>query len=248
MLLETWVELFEQRENQTHCVVEGRIPVQALLDSPEHCEAIFTTNPTQLQLSHPPHKTVPCQTITKQQASALLGYQFHRGHIAIARKPTLSFQEWWQNSPLIVVIPELADPGNLGAIIRNSRALGAEAILCSTSGASPFNAKAIRAAAGATFHIPIFVSAQLDCDLKWLTQRSQIIAAALSPDAPAPENLSLSPPVSLMLGREDTGLTPRWQNYADTLTQIPMQHGFDSLNVASSSAILLYEIQKALST
>ena len=258
MLLDSWVELFEQRESQTHCIVEGRIPVQALLDSSEYCEAVFTTNLAQLNLGAPPHDAVPYQTITKQQASTLLGFQFHRGHIAVAQKPTLSFQEWWQNSAgicsggvrdpqLIVIIPELADPGNLGTIIRNSRALGAEAILCGTSGTSPYNAKAIRAAAGATFQIPIFVSTELQQDIEWLAQRSQIIAAALSPDACAPEEISLTPPVSLMLGREDTGLDSCWLDYADALTKIPMQHGFDSLNVASSSAILLYEMHKALS-
>ncbi len=238
---EPWKDLLRQGESSTHFIVEGRQAVQSLINSPYHCDALISTGAT---ITAPTN--IPSYTITKESASEILGFHFHRGHLAIGRKSNFNIRDWWQAPQLITVVPELADPGNLGTILRNSLALGADAILCGNSGTSPYNAKAIRAAAGATFQLPLFVSSDISKDLSWLAKRSQLIAASPSSQSVSIEDIKIKAPISLLLGKEDTGLHGEYLDYVDTFTKIPMHNAFDSLNVANSSAILLYELRKKL--
>ena len=142
-----WRNLLQEGETETHFIVEGQIPVERLQDSLYSIDKIIRIG----------------KDLSRDEASSLLGFHFHRGYLAIARKPI--------NPPLsevtkgtLVVLPEIADPGNLGTIIRNTSALGGEGILLG-KGASPFNAKAIRASAGNLFNLPVRLASDFISDL-----------------------------------------------------------------------------------
>ena len=222
-----WKSLLSARETGTHFIVEGQLPVERLQESSYLVEKIICIG----------------DDISREEASSLLGFQFHRGYLAIARKP--------ENPPLsamsegtLVVLPEIADPGNLGTIIRNSAALDGAGVILG-KGASPFNAKAIRASAGNLFRLPVRRSPDLLSDLAELRKTHTILGTSLSKDSIPICNLpSISGKIALLLGSEDFGLSGIIESLCDHLVHLPMSRGTDSLNVASASAIFLHELRK----
>ena len=221
-----WRQRLTERESDTHFVVEGRLAVERLQDSDYEVEKVI-------------HVGVD---LTRDEASQLLGFQFHRGHLAIARKlPNPGLPDFGPGT--IVIRPEMADPGNLGTIIRNTAALGGSGVIIGT-GASPYNAKAIRASAGTLFKIPVRRSPDLRADLRSLSTTHTLIGASLSSSS---SPLTQLPPLkrtpALLLGPEDFGLSPEIEKICHHLAFLRMARNVDSLNVASASAIFLHELR-----
>mgnify|MGYP005694043835 CR=1 FL=1 len=224
-----WRNLLQKGETETHFIVEGQIPVKRLQNSSYSIDKIIRIG----------------QDLSRDEASSLLGFHFHRGYLAIARKP--------ENPPLfevmkgtLVILPEIADPGNLGTIIRNTAALGGAGILLG-KGASPFNAKAIRASAGNLFNLPVRRASDLISDLTEIRRTHTILGTSLSENSFTIDNLRPIPnKIALILGPEDFGLNKTIESHCDQLIHIPMSRGTDSLNVASVSAIFLHKVQQSL--
>jgi tRNA G18 (ribose-2'-O)-methylase SpoU len=211
-----WRQRLSERESDTHFVVEGRLAVERLQASKYEVEKVVRIG----------------VDLTRDEASQLLGFHFHRGHLAIARKPT-------QPKLSDFILPEIADPGNLGTIIRNTAALGGSGVIVGL-GASAYNAKAVRASAGTLFKLPVRKSPDLQADLVALATTHTLIGASLS-ERSLP--LSQLPPLerlpAILLGPEDFGLNPKIEALCHHLSYIPMSREIDSLNVASASAIFL---------
>ncbi|MFT6239772.1 MAG: tRNA G18 (ribose-2'-O)-methylase SpoU [Akkermansiaceae bacterium] len=227
-----WKSLLQKRETPTHFIVEGHLPVSRLKDS-----------------SYLIEKELKIGTdLSREEASNLLGFHFHRGHLAIARKPSNPpLQDLQKQKGTLVILPEIADPGNLGTIIRNTAALGGSGILLG-KGASPYNAKAIRASAGNLFRLPVRQSPDLLADLLQLKQTHTLIGTSLSPNSVPLQNLPATPEKpALLLGPEDFGLTPEIEALCHHLVHLPMARSVDSLNVASASAIFLHQLQQSFS-
>lgn len=220
-----WRTLLTERETPTHFVVEGQIPVARLKESSYHIEK-------ELRIGH---------DLSREEASELLGFHFHRGHLAIARKPANPPLETFEKGTL-VILPEIADPGNLGTIIRNTAALGGAGILLG-KGTSPFNAKAIRASAGNLFRVPVRQSPDLLADLKILRKSYTFIGTSLSPHSLPLQDLPEISNPALLLGPEDFGLSHEIESLCHHLTHLPMARDVDSLNVASASAIFLHSLK-----
>lgn len=138
---------------------------------------------------------------------------------------------------LILIAVDIEKPGNLGAMARTADAAGADALLVAGTASDPWNPNAIRASTGAVFTLPI-VDATLD-DVRALTL--QKVAAVVGAPA-AYTSVDLTRPTALIVGAEDEGLDVHWREAADMHVSIPMRaHTADSLNAATSAALLLYE-------
>lgn len=222
-----WKTLLAARETDSHFIVEGRHAVERLQQSSYFIEKTIRIG----------------EDLSRDEASSLLGFHFHRSHLAISRKPeNPTLTKVTQGT--LVILPEIADPGNLGTIIRNTAALGGSGILLG-KGASPFNAKAIRASAGTIFKIPVRRSPDLIEDLNHIAQTHTLIGTSLSEGSLPLDQLPDSPsPPALLLGPEDFGLPPEIESLCHHLTHIPMTREIDSLNVASASAIFLHHLRK----
>lgn len=221
-----WRDLLAQREGPDHFVVEGQLAVERLVDSDYEVEHVIKIG----------------DKLSREEASELLGYQFHRGYLAIARKRKPARLSDFASGPL-VILPEIADPGNLGSIIRNTTALGGSGIIIG-KGSSPYNAKAIRASAGTLFKLPVRKSDDILTDLQELAKSRIIIGTSLSENAVPFDLLPiLDKPCCLLFGPEDFGLNEEIQSLCHHLTYLPMANEVDSLNVAAASAIFLHNIQ-----
>jgi len=146
----------------------------------------------------------------------------------------------------IVILENVADPTNVGAIFRSVAGIGADAVLVTLRCSDPFYRRAIRVSMGTVLQVPW---TRLSGD--WGEARSvlaasgfHVAALALEPGAVSLREFAARAPerVALVLGAEGEGLTPEALSAADTIVQIPMAHGIDSLNVAATAAVAMYAL------
>lgn len=164
------------------------------------------------------------------------------GVVAIAKRgyriPEVPF------TGLVLALETIQDPGNLGTMIRTATAAGASGLLLSADSVDLDNPKVLRASAGQWFRLPMAVSP----DLKTIVQtakEAQMQVVATSPSATLTYwQVDWSKPSLILLGNEGAGLSAELKNLADLQVKIPLSPGVESLNVAISAALLLYEAQR----
>jgi tRNA G18 (ribose-2'-O)-methylase SpoU len=146
----------------------------------------------------------------------------------------------------VVVLEDLTDVDNLGALARHAAAFGADAMLLSPRCADPFYRKAIRTSLGAVFGLPIVRARAWPGDLEGLRAGGLPVIGAVVDDGATP--LAQFPPparFALLLGAEGPGLSAAARAACDHLVTIPMSAGADSLNVATAGAIFLYALLRS---
>ena len=147
-------------------------------------------------------------------------------------------------NPLIVILPGLNDPHNVGAIIRTAEAVAADAVILVEGKGTPVNAAVHKASAGAVSHIRLCKVRSLTACLRTLRERGfQVIAA----DMHAEKNytdVDFRLPSVLAMGSEGKGLGPQSREQCDSLVRIPIAGCVESLNVSVSAGVLLYEAMR----
>lgn len=177
----------------------------------------------------------------------LTGFEMHRGAMASMHRPPLaSVAELIATAKRIVVLENIVDHTNVGAIFRSVAGLGADAVLITPRCADPLYRRSVRVSMGTVLQVPWTrlpewpLAAQLLHD-----EGFHLAALALSDDAVTLDDFAASTPekVAIILGAEGDGLSAAALENADSIVTIPMQHGVDSLNVASASAVALYALR-----
>ena len=142
----------------------------------------------------------------------------------------------------VLVLEDLVDHTNVGAVFRSGAALGFDAVLLSPRCADPLYRRAVKVAMGAVFSLPWTRVPDWGTALPDLGRRGYMtVALTLAPDAvPVEEAVAGVDRLALVLGTEGHGLSRRWEQGADRRAVIPMQAGIDSLNVAAASAVACY--------
>jgi TrmH family RNA methyltransferase len=146
--------------------------------------------------------------------------------------------------PLVSVLVDVQDPGNVGAIARVSEAAGATGLLACGSSADPFGWKALRGSMGSAFRLPIAQEADTAAAIAALRARGlQIVGTA--PAAAIPfDRVEWRRPTAFLVGSEGAGLDAAAARAADVMAAIPMQPPVESLNVAVSAGLLAYEARR----
>ena len=187
----------------------------------------------------------PVYVVPDDVAERLTGYRVHRGALAsLARKPLPDARAVIENARRIVVLEDLVDHGNVGAIFRCAAALGVDAVLLSPRCADPLYRRSVKVSMGAVFAIPYARMAGWFDGLAEL-KSGGFHVLALTPDErarPLAGPLRAAEKVALLLGTEGDGLSGRWLDAADEAVRIPMNPaaraaGVDSLNVVAAAAI-----------
>lgn len=166
------------------------------------------------------------------------------GIIAVARQQAHSIKDIQPGTkPLLLVLEGIEKPGNLGAILRSADGAGVDAVILVDCVLDLYNPNAIRASQGLLFKMPT-ICVERTYLMQWLSDK-KIQCVATTPDAPKVYwEVDYSLPTAFLLGSESDGLSTYWLNQADTCVQIPMSGNADSLNVAASAAICLYEAKR----
>ncbi len=171
------------------------------------------------------------------------GFPVHRGALAsFNRKPLEAPEALIAGADRLLVLEDLNDHTNLGAVFRSAAALGWRPILLTPRCADPLYRRAIRTSMGAVFSVPW---TRIDwAEGGGVIRTAGLSLVALTPSVDAVVIDQLVPPrrIALVLGSEGAGLSTRWLEAADVRVRIPMHAGVDSLNVAAAAAIALYTL------
>jgi tRNA G18 (ribose-2'-O)-methylase SpoU len=184
----------------------------------------------------------PVYAVPPGVARELTGYRVHRGALAsMQRRPLPSVAEVTGQARRIVVLEDVMDHTNVGAIFRCVAALGFDGVVLAPRCADPLYRRAVRVSMGAVLSVPY---ARMD---DWRDGLGGLRAAgfrllALTPaaDAVPIAEVPHDGRLALLLGGEGDGLSARWRGQADASVRIPMARGIDSLNVAAAAAIACY--------
>jgi tRNA G18 (ribose-2'-O)-methylase SpoU len=241
-------------------VVEGALAVRRLLDAgPQsrfELESLVCT-PSQRELLVGAYPRVEELTLElgRRELAELVGFDFHRGVLACARRPPTGVDEarlaeLGSRARLTIVAAErLADPRNLGALVRNAAAFGVDAVLADARGADLFARLAIRASVGNVFRVPCFVVDEFGEAVAGLARAldASLVATTPAEDAEELRSSAATRPerMILLVGNEGAGLSEDSLARADARVRIPVDPASDSLNVAAATAVLLYELQNS---
>lgn len=176
----------------------------------------------------------------------LTGYLLHRGVIAAMQRPALpTVEALLATSSRVIILENVADPTNVGAIFRSVGAIGADAVLVTPRCSDPFYRRSIRVSMGTVLQVPWTRLGDWPSTRELLTAHGfQIAALALSADAVSLRDFVAPGKLALVLGAEGEGLTAEALAAADTVVQIPMAHGIDSLNVAATAAVAMWALAR----
>lgn len=176
----------------------------------------------------------------------LTGYHLHRGALAAMHRPVLPDPaDLLRDARRVVVLEDIVDHTNVGAIFRSVAGLGADAVLVSPRCADPLYRRSVRVSMGTVLQVPWTRIPEWDEAAPILHDAGfEIAALALADDAVDLAAYAASAPekVALVLGSEGDGLSRTALAAADRVVTIPMLHGVDSLNVASASAVALWAL------
>ncbi len=178
-----------------------------------------------------------------------------QGIILIARRPANGRETIEQRLrageatlPLVLFLKEINNPANLGAIMRTAEAAGVAGVVVSTGSADVHSPKATRAAMGASFRVPVWDGVTFDEGVEWAKRLGlTTIAADISGDTSYADN-NWSKPRLLIFGSEAHGLSVEELARVDTKIIIPMADSVESLNLAVSAGIIMFEAVRQLKT
>jgi tRNA G18 (ribose-2'-O)-methylase SpoU len=235
-------------------IAEGRFVVRRLLtESTCPARSIMLTEQARIAMSDvlASRPDVPVYVVTPSVINSITGFNIHRGCLAVGERPEpRPWQDVILGARLIVFLERVANADNVGSVFRNAAAFGVDAVLLDEATTDPLYRKAIRTSMGAALVMPFARVPDLPDAIAQLRTEG-FATVALTPSAgaiPLPEVVSDAGgrPVALVLGHEGEGLTERSLAACEYHARIPISSDVDSLNVATASAIALYEFNADL--
>ena len=244
----------------------GCVPVSVLIEEKE-----LEKGAAKL-LSRPECVDIPIYTAPFEVLSQLTGFQLTRGLLCAMKRPALpSVEEVCKNARRIVIMENVVNPTNVGAIFRSAAALNMDAVLLTAGCSNPLYRRASRVSMGTVFQIPwTYICPDIPkkspenlkykmtntCPPKWpedgMKQLRELgfktAAMALSDNSVSIDNPELlkEEKLAIILGTEGDGLADTTIADCDYTVKIPMAHGVDSLNVAAASAVAFWQLGNKL--
>jgi tRNA G18 (ribose-2'-O)-methylase SpoU len=238
--------------HEEQIVIEGRFAVSRALQCGYRPDTILTTQDTLHTFTDLPLETT-VEVLSRQDLSQVSGYDFHRGCLALGRRPQpvntvsamldrLRPDRGDVIDRTMLLLERVTDPQNLGAIVRTAHALGVDPIFVSRDCADPWSRRVIRTSMANVFATPPVIVDDL-CEVadRLATEAHvPLVAAALTDDAVSIDTFERGQgPLALMLGNEGAGLSASLLNRALTTVKIPVRGVSDSLNVAVAAGIFM---------
>jgi tRNA G18 (ribose-2'-O)-methylase SpoU len=230
-------------------VAEGEKVVRRLLESPLEVVSLLLTPDWLDRLAGSGHlegrEDVTAFLAEIDLLRGIVGFNMHQGIMAVAKVPAGISLSDLRPDHLLVALDGLRISENVGVIVRNCAAFGVEAILVGEISCSPYLRRAVRSSMGAVFRVPVIHVPCLADALMAVGQKFGTRVVAADPHgAGTIYDARLTGSVCIVLGNEDRGVAPEIAGLAHVRAAIPMHNRTDSLNVASASAVFLYEASR----
>jgi len=193
------------------------------------------------------HEDVPVYVVPAEVAELLTGYAIHRGLLAAMHRPELPAPaQLLRGARRVLVLDDIVDHTNVGAMFRGAAGLGADAVLVGPRCADPLYRRSVRVSMGTVFQVPwTRLPEWPGAGVPLRDAGFHLAALALADGAVSLDDFAAAPPerVALMLGAEGDGLGRKALAAADTIVTIPMTGGVDSLNVAAAAAVAMWALR-----
>lgn len=191
---------------------------------------------------------IPIYVGSSELLESITGFNMHRGALASMTRPALPpVAEIIATASRVVIIEDIVDHTNVGAIFRAVVGLGADAVLVTPRSADPLYRRSVRVSMGAVLQTPWTRLPEWPQGLDVVHEHGFTIAALALDDAAVDlAEFAKDPPekIAIMVGTEGDGLSSRARRGADVTVTIPMSGGIDSLNVAAACSIALWALRR----
>ncbi len=229
-------------------VAEGRLVVRRLVDAHRFRTRSVLLSVTAWQAMQSEldtrHLDAPIYVVAQDAMNALVGFNIHRGCLALAERPHLPSLPDVDLSTCrrALVLEGVNNRDNVGGLFRNAAAFGVELVVLGPGCGDPFYRKAIRTSMGATLSVPIADAGGWPDAVDRLRDAGmRVIALTPAPEATPLRSIAADTPrIALLLGAEGDGLSADAFQAADVQVRIEMTPEVDSLNVATAAAIALH--------
>lgn len=233
--------------------LEGINPIREALKAHRLIEKIYIQNPLNSHrikeiISLARNAKILIENVPKIRLDRMSETDNHQGLIAVL--PAVAYKDFdtvidevfnKTKTPLIVMIDEVQDPHNLGAIIRSAECAGADAVFITARRSASLNAVCAKASAGAVEHIPIAKVNNLVNAIKQL-QKMGIWVIGSDEKGTTCYDADLTGAVALIIGSEGTGIRRLVKETCDNIVSIPMLGKISSLNASVAAGVLLFEV------
>jgi len=231
-------------------IAEGEHLLQRLIGSALKTDRILLSDRRVDEIAPMVPADVPIYVATDAMMRDIIGHKFHSGVIAAGVRPSAKGID--QVVPrdrerlTIVVLPEIANAENLGALFRIAAGFGADAVLLGERSADPYWRQCVRVSMGNVFKMPIAHSTNIVKDLQRLHDEwgVNIVGTVLAERAESLSGFIRDAKTAVLFGNEAQGLDATQIAACDRLVTIPMNLGTDSLNVAMAAGIVMYELAR----
>jgi TrmH family RNA methyltransferase len=183
-------------------------------------------------------------SVTGDEFERLAPSRHPGGILAIVNRPPALDVSRWVPRGLALLAAGIQDPGNLGTIMRAAEAFGAEALIVTADTASPANPKVVRASSGSVLRLPVGLVDNVVAALRRYREQDVTIVAADAHRGMPLRGVTLPRPALLVLGAEAAGVPASLDPLIDLRLRIPLAEPVESLNVAVSAALILYEVSR----
>lgn len=167
-----------------------------------------------------------------------------QGILALVRMKTQNFDGilgTGEENPFVFIVEKLQDPGNLGTILRTAEGAGATGVMMSNDSVDLYNPKVIRSTMGSVFRVPVYISENIILDVEQLQAKGvNVYGAHLKGNTFYEKDFTKG--CAFLIGNEGNGLSEELSKKADDLIKIPMKGKVESLNAATSTAVIAYEV------
>ena len=192
---------------------------------------------------------IPVEIGNRERVEKLAPHRVHQGVAALCRErayatvdEVIANRHQRSKHNLVVLLDSIADPQNLGSIIRTAHCCGANGIIIPENRAASITASVAKASAGAVHHLPTAMVVNLVRTIEYLKEKGFWIYGADAEAKMGIETPDYGGHVALVMGSESRGLRPLIRNQCDFLIAIPLRGRISSLNVSVAAGIILFEI------
>lgn len=235
-------------------VVEGPVPIVEMLSAGVAVHELFVDtaewsraddrSPLRTATRLALDADVPVWGLADGVVASVADTETPQGVIAVAPRITVDLERLMGESGPVLVLVDVADPGNVGTLVRTAEAAGAAGVVVAGSTADAFGPKAVRASAGSTARVPIAEVAEVAEVLRAAAVAARPTVATVVTGGSAPEAIDLRGPVCLLVGSEAHGLDDATVDACTTRLTLPMAGAVESVNVAVAGAVVLFEIAR----
>ena len=227
-------------------IIEG---IRMAEETPEDLlESIYVSESFLKKEGHSPLlEKHPYEIVSDKVFSQLSDTVTPQGILCVVRQPKYTFEDMIKGeAPLLLVLENLQDPGNLGTIVRTGEGAGVSGILLTKDAVDMYNPKVVRSTMGAIYRVPFLYMEDIETILKQLQQKKITTYAAHLEKSESYDNYNYQTGTAFIIGNEGNGLSEKALQSAEKRLFIPMCGQVESLNAAVAASLLMYEAARQL--